>query len=204
MRPLSKRVVKKEEVDFFENVCPACGAKPMKELHAEIEIPYVGRVLEITLRCESCAYKYASLDYLERKEAVRFSYRVNRTEDLTTKIYRSKYGILEVTELGLKVEPGVVAEGYLTNVEGVLNRFRDILQQYIRFHRDEVDTEEDILRATTLIDQIEEVKTGKRKVTIVLTDPTGISSIVSDQAKRELLSPEETRELEPEFTISIE
>jgi len=196
--------VKKERIDSFESPCPACDAGSLEEEHSEVEVPYAGRVLEVTLRCQACGYKHVSLDYLEQKEPVRYSFHVDGPEELTTKIYRSKYGVLEIPELGLKVEPGVAADGYLTNVEGVLERFKGILQQYIRLHRNEKDAQDEVYRAFMLINKLEDVKTGTLAVTIVLTDPAGISSIVSEKAKKKTLSRDEAEQYMNTFTISFE
>ena len=204
MSKLSPRAIKKERIDFFESECPVCDKKTLKEEHAEIEVPYAGKVWEVTLRCEKCGYKHVTLDYVERKEPVRYTYRVEHPDELSTKIYRSKYGIVEIAELGLKVEPGIVAEGYLTNVEGILERFKEILQQYIRFHKNEKEAQDEVYRAFMLINKLEDVKTGTLSVTITLTDPAGISSIVSEKATREVLSPGEAKHHMDEFAISFE
>jgi len=175
----------------------------MNEEHAEMEVPYAGKVWEVTLRCEKCGYKHVTLDYVERKEPVRYTYVLEYPDELPTKVYRSKYGTVEIAELGLKVEPGIVAEGYLTNVEGILERFKDILQQYIRFHKNEKEAQGEVYRAFMLINKLEDAKAGNLAITIILTDPAGISSIVSEKAVKEVLSPEEAKRYMDEFTISF-
>lgn len=205
MKELWKRVKKKSvRTEAFQNVCPVCDHKPMWIEESEIEIPYVGKVLEVTSLCKQCGFKYVTLDYLEEKEPVRYIFKVESEDDLNTKVYRSKYGIIEIKELGLKVEPGVAAEGYLTNVEGVLNRFKEIVEQYIRFHKGERGFEKEIERALILLEKIEEVREGKMVVSLVLTDPAGISSIVSEKAKKEILSQEEAEQYRTSFVLSFE
>jgi zinc finger protein len=186
------------------SICPVCGESGLREKHSQVEVPYAGKVLEITLQCEKCNYKHVSLDYLEPGEPVRFSFLVEGPQHLSVKVYRSRYGVIELVELGLKVEPGAAADGYLTNVEGVLNRFGDILRQVVRFNSDEEGSPEDIHKALEILEKLEGVKTGEQKVTMVLMDPAGISAIVSDEAKREPLSQEDIEKYSDSFVITFE
>ncbi len=185
----------------FQARCPSCGFKPMGQQQSEIDIPYAGKVLELSLVCSKCRYRTSSIDYLEQRPPVRYRFVVRNPEDLETKVYRSKYGFMEIPELGLKVEPGRVAEGYLTNVEGVLNRFRDVIAQFMRFNEGQDDAVQELARARDLLEKIEQVKEGKLQVTLVLTDPFGISSIDSEEARREAMTEEEAGEFMDQFVI---
>ena len=46
---------------------------------------------------------------------------------MTTRVVRSSSCTVRIVELGLEVEPGDNATGYISNVEGVLNRFSDAI-----------------------------------------------------------------------------
>ena len=51
---------------------------------------------------------------------------------------RSSSCTVKVHELDLEVAPGSNATGYVSNIEGVLNRFKDIIQMVLRDMESEV------------------------------------------------------------------
>jgi len=85
--------------------------------------------------------------------------------------------------LKIKIEPGVNAEGFVSNVERLLN---DVMQTL----EDNKEMEEDNSKRKkyrNLIDEVLDVKEGRKKTTLIIEDLTGNSAIISEKAVKEVL-----------------
>tara|TARA_B000000565_G_scaffold161056_1_gene121794 strand:+ start:1975 stop:2334 length:360 start_codon:yes stop_codon:yes gene_type:complete len=99
---------------------------------------------------------------------------------------------VRIVELGLEVEPGDNATGYISNVEGVLNRFSDAISMIQRGAiRDGEEGKEKVESCQELIDRISRVKSGQETVELLLLDPNGHSQILHESATSTELSEEE-------------
>ena len=99
---------------------------------------------------------------------------------------------VRIVELGLEVEPGDNATGYISNVEGVLNRFSDAISMIQRGAiRDGQEGKEKVESCQELIDRISRVKNGQETVELLLLDPNGHSQILHQSATSTELSEEE-------------
>ena len=175
--------------------CPVCGGKgTLKAIQHIHEIPYFGKVMESTIICERCGYRNADVMILEDRPPKLYTVKVENEEDLFTRVVRSKSGTIELEEIGVKIEPGPAAEGFVTNVEGVLERVRETLLMAKDFRRQEGD-EEAVKRADEILRYIEEVKVGKKPLTVKIADPLGNSALVGEKVRSRLLTEEEIRKL---------
>ena len=52
---------------------------------------------------------------------------VDSPEDLAIRVVRSMSASLEVPELGVRIDPGPACQGFVSNVEGVLDRIEQIV-----------------------------------------------------------------------------
>jgi len=164
--------------------CPYCNTDIEYIYHTE-NIPYFSDILIISAICSSCGYKYVNTQILTEKEPVRYEMIVKAGEDLSIRIIRSMSASLEVPELGVRIDPGPACEGFISNVEGVLDRIEKIVKGALNWGNDEEQE-----NARLLIDRIAEVKCGSFPITLILEDPSGNSAIVSDKAKKESYIPE--------------
>ncbi|MCK9592031.1 MAG: ZPR1 zinc finger domain-containing protein [Methanoregula sp.] len=164
--------------------CPYCNTEIEYIYHTE-NIPYFSDILIISAICSSCGYKYVNTQILTEKEPVRYEMIVKAGEDLSIRIIRSMSASLEVPELGVRIDPGPACEGFISNVEGVLDRIEKIVKGALNWGNDEEQE-----NARLLLDRIAEVKCGSFPITIILEDPSGNSAIVSDKAKKESYIPE--------------
>ena len=192
--------------------CPICGGKgTLKVIQHVHEIPYFGKVMESTIYCEKCGYRNADVMILEDRPPKLYTVRVENEKDLFTRVVRSKSGTIELEEIGVKIEPGPAAEGFVSNVEGVLERVRETLLMAKEFRRQEGD-EEAVKKANEILEYIEEVKEGKKPLTVKIADPLGNSALIGEKVKSRLLTQEEIDSLslgpyvkvEPEGTESGE
>jgi zinc finger protein len=116
---------------------------------------------------------------LQQGEPVRYVFRTTTQEDLTVRVVRSMSASIEIPELGVRIDPGPTCQGFVSNIEGVLDRIVHAIGSAI------VDGDaEERERARLLLKKISRVKCGELPVTFILEDPTGNSAIVSDSAEK--------------------
>ncbi len=175
--------------------CPICGGKgTLKAIQYIHEIPYFGKVMESTIYCERCGYRNADVMILEDRPPKLYTVKVENEKDLFTRVVRSKSGTIELEEIGVKIEPGPAAEGFITNIEGVLERVRETLLMAREFRKQEGD-EEAVKKADEILEYIEEVKEGKKPLTVRIADPLGNSALIGEKVKSRLLTEEEIKKL---------
>jgi zinc finger protein len=116
---------------------------------------------------------------LKHGEPVRYVYRTATQEDLAVRVVRSMSASIEIPELGVRIDPGPTCQGFVSNIEGVLDRIVHAVGSAI------VDGDaEERKNARLLLEKITCVKCGELAVTFILEDPTGNSAIVSDSAEK--------------------
>jgi zinc finger protein len=175
--------------------CPVCKSKNTLEMTSKTEeIPYFGEILESTLLCSKCGYRHSDTICLEQKEPVRYSLNINK-DNINARVVKSQSATLSIPELGLKVEPGPKSQGYVSNVEGVLNRFESAVATAIEWAEEENITE----NALKILEKIENLKSGDEVATLVIEDPFGHSLIIHEDAKHRKLSDEEIENLNTGF-----
>jgi zinc finger protein len=156
--------------------CPVCKKKGLKITFEIQKIPYFGEVMESTMKCSFCRYRSTDVMILDEKEPTRYLLSIENEEDMSIRVVRSSRASIEIPEIGVKITPGPQAEGYISNVEGVLRRIENVLHSnYWNKNR----------KATQILDKIKDIKEGKKTATLILEDPTGNSVIASEKAKIE-------------------
>ncbi|QDA30730.1 ZPR1 zinc finger domain-containing protein [Thermococcus indicus] len=184
--------------------CPICGGKgTLKAMQYIHEIPYFGKVMESTIFCEKCGYRNADVVMLEDRPPKLYTVRVEEEKDLFTRVVRSKSGTIELEEIGVKIEPGPAAEGFVSNVEGVLERVRETLLMAREFKKQEGD-EEAVRRADEVLEYINAVKDGKKPLTVRIMDPLGNSALIGEKVKSRLLTQEEIDSLSLGPYVTVE
>lgn len=198
----------KEEASNIQEVrlgdCPICGGKnSLKAIQYIHDIPYFGKVMESTIICEKCGYRNADVMILEEKEPKLYTVKVEEDKDLFTRVVRSKSGTIELKELGIKIEPGPASQGFVSNVEGVLERVRETLLMTRSFKEQENDKEA-VKKIDGLLEYIEDVKEGRKPLTVKIMDPFGNSALVGEKVKSRLLTKEEIKKLSKGPYVIIE
>ena len=166
--------------------CPTCNTE-IEYLYTTENIPYFSDILIISATCSSCGYKYVDTQMLKHGEPVRYVYRTAMQEDLAVRVVRSMSASIEIPELGVRIDPGPICQGFVSNIEGVLDRIVQAVGSAI------IDGDaEERENARLLLEKIARVKCGELAVTFILEDPSGNSAIVSDSAEKS------TYKVEPE------
>ena len=108
--------------------CPICSIPGKVYMIAHVEeIPYFGEHTQVTVMCHSCGWRQTDFIPAEGKKPGGWSLAIDSLETLSARVIRSSSCTIKVHELDLEVAPGSNATGYVSNVEGVLSRFKDIV-----------------------------------------------------------------------------
>jgi len=174
----------------IDQSCPICHSEEGLKLFVHIsEIPYFGEHTQMTMMCDSCGWKNTDFIPAEGKKAGSWKMKINTIEHMKVRVVRSSSCTIKIEEIGLEVEPGGNSSGYISNIEGVLNRFYDIVEMILR--QAKRDNEDTVDKCILLLEEINEIKKGNKEVEIILLDPLGHSQILHDEAISRELADEE-------------
>jgi zinc finger protein len=165
--------------------CPYCNTE-IEYLYKTENIPYFSDILIISALCSSCGYKFVDTQLLRQEEPARYTAAVTGGEDLAVRVVRSMSASLEIPELGVRIDPGPACQGFVSNIEGVLDRVEQVVKGALQW-----GTDEEKENAARLLADIGRVKAGLLPVTLILEDPCGNSAILADKAVKEAYTPEE-------------
>ncbi|RLF31029.1 MAG: hypothetical protein DRN07_07880 [Thermoplasmata archaeon] len=177
-------------------ICPVCKKQSLLLSMRTEEIPYFGKIIILTTRCENCKFKHADVFTVEIKEPLSYKIRVECEEDLNTKVIRSSSGTIIIPELGIKIEPGTHAQGFITNIEGILERIEKVLKFQLKTQK-----VKKLRKVKELLAKVEKMRNGKLGFTLILKDPFGNSGIISKKAKKRRLSKRELKNLKTGLII---
>jgi zinc finger protein len=160
--------------------CPFCNAKTLTLMEKKMEVPYFGDVFVFSMSCSSCHYHKADIEAAEPKDPTRYTLEVSSEEDMKIRIVKASSATVKIPHV-TTIEPGEAANGYVTNVEGILNRVKHALE----IAKDAEEEEADKEKARNMIKKLNKVIFGSEKIKIIIEDPTGNSAIISDKAVKE-------------------
>jgi zinc finger protein len=182
--------------------CPICFSTGNVNMIAHVdEIPYFGEHTQVTILCHDCGWRQTDFIPAEGKKAGGWSMIIDSAEKLTARVVRSSSCTVLVPELDLQVNPGSSSTGYVSNVEGVLNRFQEIINMVERDLASQFDGATDDERSD-LMDQMATLQgmsltlsqlgqADSDSITLELLDPHGHSMILHPDAIERDLSAEE-------------
>jgi len=164
--------------ELKSQLCPICEKKGLTLREELIEVPHFGKVFVFSMSCDKCKYNKADIEPVERKEACKYTFEIESEDDLNVKVIKSGEGTVKIPHV-ITMEPGPGSEGFITNVEGLLERIKKIIES-------SVDAEDGNARkkAKNLLKKLNKVIFGKEKLKIILEDPSGNSAIISDKAQK--------------------
>lgn len=159
--------------------CPFCHEKTLTLTEAEREIPYFGRCYIFSMDCSSCKYHKADVESEEENLPVKYTLEVESEDDLSIRVVKSSNATVKIPFIG-NIEPGEASNGYITNVEGILNRMKNQIEQL----RDVEEDKDAIQKAKNMLKKLNRVLMGHDKLKIIIEDPSGNSAIISEKAKK--------------------
>ena len=185
MTPHSPEKTTDAPADQVGMKCPSCG-RGVHLYQIPQNLPLFGDVLLQTLSCSHCGFKWSDVMSVEVREPAGYEVHVKKESDLDTKLVRNSSGTVEIPELGVLLEPGPLAEGFLTNLEGLLDRVEGILKIFLRS-----DDLEQRKAAKERMVELHSAREGKMPFTVRVLDPYGGSALIGAHVKRFALSKKE-------------
>ncbi|HKM75490.1 MAG TPA: ZPR1 zinc finger domain-containing protein [Candidatus Bathyarchaeia archaeon] len=169
--------------------CSNCDSEGLVTNDTEYNVDNFGSVLLNVTSCPHCGYKHTDVLTLTNREPLSLRARISSIEDLDIKVIKSGTATITIPEFKATITPGPYSEGYITNVEGVLEKIEDALT----FMLSSADGER-LRKGKRMLKQIRNARERKPKFTLTIKDPLGNSALVaanqSKISKRKLTKKE--------------
>jgi zinc finger protein len=162
--------------------CPMCFKDSLTLMEAERDVPFFGQVAIFSMDCNGCNYHKADVEALEKHDPVKFTLTVENEEDLKVRVVKSSHAKVKVPRI-MSIDPGPASNGYVTNVEGLLNRVKVALEKV----RDTEDDKAKRKKAKNMLKKVQAVLWGHDSIDVIIEDPSGNSAILSEKVKKEKL-----------------
>lgn len=163
--------------------CPFCHTKNLTLSQEETDIPFFGKTFVFAMDCSNCKYHKSDVESAGIKDPVKITFTVENKKDINIRVVKSSAATVKIPQMRMDVRPGPASNGYITNVEGVLDRFEKVIAE----ERDSAEDDKVKKHAKNLLKKLRKVKWGDIPLKIVIEDPTGNSAIISDKAVVEKL-----------------
>lgn len=162
--------------------CHLCGENRLTLKEEELDIPFFGKLFVLSMECSGCGYRKADIEPAEPKEPCRYTIEIDSDADLNIKVVKSGEATVKIPHV-ITIEPGVTSDGYVTNIEGLLEKVKKMIESSV-----EGEEDEDIKnKGRNLIKKLNKALVGREKLKIIIEDPTGHSAIISDKAQKSKL-----------------
>ena len=162
--------------------CPVCHNKTLSLSESDMDIPFFGKTYLFSMNCSNCGYHKADVEADEKKPACKFTMDIDSEKDMKIRIVKSSNATVKIPHIGT-IEPGEASNGYITNVEGILQRFKKMIESL----RDEAEDKAEQKKAKNMVKKLTRVMWGQEKVKLTIEDPSGNSAIISDKAEKKEL-----------------
>lgn len=165
-----------------ENTCPLCNQNSLILNERETEVPYFGKVYLFSMTCNNCKYHKADVEAVEQKEPCKFTFEISSEEDMKVRVVKSAEATVKIPHIST-IEPGPASQGFVTNIEGILNRVKYQIENI----KENAEDDDDKQKAKNLLKKLLKIIWGQEKQKIIIEDPSGNSAIISDRAVKEAL-----------------
>ena len=183
--------------------CPNCDSEGLLTNDTEYNVDNFGSVLLNVTSCPHCGYRHTDVLTLTNREPVFLRVKIRSLKDLNIKVIKSGTATVDIPEFKATITPGPNSEGYITNVEGILEKIEDALT----FMLSSVDSVR-LRKGKKTLKQIRDAREGKSHFTLIIQDPLGNSGLVAeaDQSKitkRKLTNKELARIKFGQYAVQI-
>ena len=170
------------EGNFEHQPCPLCHEKSLILTEREIEVPYFGKVYLFSMTCNNCKYHKADVEAIDKKEPVKYEFEISSEEDMKVRVVKSSEAVVKLPHIAT-ITPGPASQGYVTNIEGILNRVKYQIESAKEMEEDDVDKK----KAKNLLKKLTKIAWGQEMQKLIIEDPSGNSAIISDKAIKTML-----------------
>lgn len=146
--------------------------------------------MESLVTCSACKFKHADVMHLGKHAPMRYEFRITSDVDMMVRVIRSSTGAIKVPELGVTVTPSSGSEGYVSNIEGVLDRIEAVIKLAVK--------NADPTRrrcGEAKLKKIKHIRHGEKTANLILMDPFGHSAIIGERVKKRGLTKKELAKL---------
>lgn len=159
-----------------DNKCPVCGKGYLKINASEIGIPYYGPAYLTTFSCTNCGFRVTDVTLSRDYPPTEYRAKIRSADDLKIKVIKSSTAIIRIPELKVKMEPGPISQGYITNIEGILQRVEDatVTMKSWLTDKKKIDKCDDVLC------KVKQAVNGGLELTFIIEDPLGNSLLISE------------------------
>lgn len=159
--------------------CPICHEKKLILREEEIDVPHFGKTFVFSMNCEGCGFNKSDVESAERKEPVKLTFTIEKEDDMKIRVVKGSEASIKIPQMKMEVTPGPASEGFISNIEGILDRFQQIIEKEYQ------DTEDEEVKknAKNLLKKIRKVRWGETPLKIIIEDPSGNSAIISERTE---------------------
>jgi|SRR3989344_3346510 len=165
--------------ELKSQACPFCKEKTLTLTEETYNVPHFGRCFLMSMSCSSCSYNSSDVEAEEQKPPTRQTFTLENKKDLNVRVIKSSEATVRVPQLKMDVTPGIASSGYISNIEGVLLRFKKIIEK----EKDNSDDPEIRKHAKNLLKKLWKAELGEFPLKVIIEDPSGNSAIVSDKTE---------------------
>ncbi len=162
--------------------CPICHEKTLTLREEEMDIPYFNKIFIFSMTCSACKYHKSDGEAAEHQEPVKFTIDISTEDDLKVRVVKSSEATIKIPHV-ISIEPGTNSDGFVSNIEGILNRVMNVIEAT----RDCEEDEDKKKKAKNLLKKLNKVLWGQETLRIIIEDPSGNSAIISDKAVKSKL-----------------
>ena len=163
--------------EILNQPCPFCGDAKATLHEEEVDIPYFGRVFVLSMDCSACGTRKSDVQPVEPKEPCKYTIEVDCEDDMNIKIVKGGEATVKIPRI-ITMEPGPASNGYVTNIEGLLERVKTAIETAAEGEDDAAARK----KSKNMIKKINKVIFGREKIKIIIEDQSGHSAIISDKA----------------------
>lgn len=137
------------------------------------------------MSCSSCKFHKSDVECVEEQDPSRHTLKISSAEDMCIRVVKSSQATIKIPSI-VTITPGVASSGYVSNVEGILRRVENRIKHSLK-DENSVSAKKTGKRH---LRKIREAVGGVGNLKIIIEDPSGNSSIVSDKTVIEKLKVE--------------
>jgi len=159
--------------------CPICKKNSATIIEETYNIPNFGRCFLMSMNCSNCNFHKADIESEETKPPCRYTFTIKNKSDLNVKVVKSSKATIKIPKLRLSITPDPSSTGYFTNIKGILSRFKKIIEE----QRDSAEDQDIKKKTKNLLKKLWKVECNDLELKIIIEDPSGNSTILSDKAE---------------------
>ena len=175
---------KQRDILVVENQdCPVCFKQTATFTEYETVDPYAGPISIFAIKCKDCGFKNSDIELINPGVPAEYKIDIEGKEDLSIRVIKSGECEIKIPSFRISVDSGANSEGYISNIEGLLLKFKQRVESLKEGEEDKNKRK----KIKNILKGIDEVLEGEKKITIKLIDKSGNSSIISDKVEMKKL-----------------